>query len=310
MSRKNNGGDFQNLAARKFKRLEKVDTMAQGEIFDILSTDISTILSQITNYRENHGKFPQYLPNAFANLSTVLWFHLYVKEHCKVKKGKLKTDLSKDEVKSLLFILADVYKKSAINFYAQQTQEFVRRNELLSKTFKKLAPDQYKLAKKFGLSKSKTRELIIQIYGDPVSNMRFVYKLIDQADPTLSNKKKIKLLKKLYGKRFIKAVGAAMTVSKNDSDTLQLLFEYFSKKKAKKRAKFILAYAEAYKENKSYNFRMSEPKFYKKNKDIFKELVDLDIGFEKSVTKLGDRAKEAREPKENKDKPKDKSRKF
>lgn len=303
MSRKNNG-EFQNLAAKRFKRLEKVDTMSQDEIFGILETDISTILGQITNYRVNHGKFPQYLPNAFANLSTALWFHLYVKEHCKIKKGKLKTDLSKDDIKSLKFILADIYKKSAINFYAQQTQEFERRNELISKTFKRLSPKQYALAKKFGLSKAKTRELIIQIHGDPVSNMRFVYKLIDQADPTMSEKKKLKLLKKLYDDRFIDAVGAAMTISKNDSDTLAMLFEYVNKKKTKKRAPYILAYAEAYKENKSYNFRMTEPKFYKKNKKLFKELVEVDIGFEKAVNKLSIKANEAKREKGTKDKTK------
>lgn len=308
MSNKN-GGDFNNLAARRFKVPDKIDGMSQKDVFSILETDIKTILDQITRFRVDHGKFPKYVPNMFANISTALWFHEYVMDNVTVKavnrkgkkvklkkafksnskkvKFKVKSDLSDEDLESLRFILADAYKKSLTNFYAAQTQEFESRMKYLSNAFAYLSPKQYAIARLLGRSKTKTKELIIQVYGDPVQNMRYVAKLVDEAKGDISDKKKLKILRALYGKsRFITAVGAAMTVTKNDSDCIASCFEFMMKKKETKRALYLKAYAEAYKINKSSNFRMQDPSVWKKNKRLYKMLGEYDEGFKKSYKGL------------------------
>lgn len=304
MSKNKGNGDFPNKAAKKFKQLDKVDLMTQQEIFEIFDEEIGTILGQYTAHREHRGRYPQYVSNAFANLSTALWVYNYVDEHIKIKKhGKIKTDLSEDELESLRTMIADAYKKSATNQYPQQIQEFKERNELLSKAFIKLSPTVYKLTKQLNvkskvkkslsdtgnkkqLSKSQRRDLTIQIYGDPVNNMRFVHKIFNHS--SLSDKKKLKLMKEMYGKeRFIDAVGAAMTVDNNNSDCLAMLYDHLMNSKKKKRAKYILAYAKAYKKNKTSNFRLQGGEFYTKNKKMIKELEDRwDIGFKKAFKNL------------------------
>lgn len=304
MSKKGSDG-FQNRAAMKFKQPDKVDLMSQQEIFKIFDEEIDTILDQITANREHRGKYPTYVANAFANLSTALWFKKYVKDHCKInKKGKLKTDLTDDQIESLRNILADAYKKSATNQYAQQTQEFDERNKMLSKTFIILYWDVYRLAKKLKVEDSFTRDLTVQVYGDPVNNMRFVHKIFNRS--IMSDKKKIKLMKKMYDayppvreseiSRFHQAVGAAMTVDSNSSDMIAALYTYMMKLKKKKRAPIILGYAQAYKKNKSNNFRLTGGEFYKKNKPMIKELKELDIGFNKAFKGL--KAKKSKSDKE------------
>ena len=283
---KGKGSKFTNFAARKFNDMAKVDTMAQRDIFEILDKDIKVIMQQFTDYR-NHvtgAVYPSYVANAFANISTALFFKKYVKKHIKVKKGKIKTDLEKDEVESLRQILAEAYKKSQTNFYANQAQEYPERNSMISKTFKRLSPKLWRYAKKFkGLSGTQKRDLVIQVYGDPVYNMRFTHKIINNS--ILNEKRKLKLLKKMYGKRFIKAVGAAMTVEGNSSDCLAMLYAYMAGLKKKKRAPIIMAYADAYKKNKSRYFRIDSD-FYVENKDIIKELVSVDLGYKKSIKSL------------------------
>lgn len=297
---KNKGSEFQNLACKKFGRNpDKIDQMSQQEIFEIFDSDIGVILEQVTKARNHAGKYPTYVANAFANLSTPLWFQIYVEDHCKIskKKGKLKTDLSEDEIESIKTLLAEAYKKSATNQYSQQTQEFKERNKILGKTFMVLSPDVYKLARKLKLTKSQCRDLTIQVYGDPVNNMRFIHKLINHSP--LPEKKKLKIVKKMYGKkRFIEAVGAAMTVDSNTSDFLVTLYEYMMDKKTKKRAPYVLAYARAYKKNKSSNYRLSGGEFYHKNKKLIKELKELDIGFKKAFKNLKPK-KDVKEPKKD-----------
>ncbi len=311
MSKNKGGSGFDNRAARRFAKIERVDQMSQQEVFEILDGDITTILAQYTAARERQGKFPQYMANAFANLSTALWVKRYVDANIKVKvkkkKGKVKsvsirTSLSEDEVESLRVMIADAYKKSASNVYSQQTQEYLDRNKLLSKAFIKLCPELYLLTKKLcvrvkrrpldddkkrrrALTKAERRDLTIQVYGDPVSNMRFVRKLFDKSP--LSDKKKLKLMKAMYGDRFPMAVGAAMTVDNNSSDCLAMLYEHLMKSKKKKRADYVLAYAVAFKKNKTYNFRLEGGEFYKRNKKFCKELAkEWDIGFKKAFAKL------------------------
>jgi len=305
MSKNKNNGKFSNRAARRFNDLAKIDTMDQSEIFEILTEDMDIMLDQVTAFRDHkpNSPYPQYIGNAFANLSTPLFFSEYVDEHVKVKKKgkKVKTDLDEAKIESLRAIISDAYKKSATNFYANQLQEFTERNELLSKTFMKLYPEVYRKTKKFdGLSKSQRRDLTIQIYGDPAYNMRFIHKLINQS--TLTDKKKLKLLCELYGKkRFVKAVGAAMIVEGNNSDCLAMLFEYMQGLKKKKRAKYLKAYADAYKKAKTKYFRIDK-NFYDENKRIIKELGRLDIGYKKAFKDLkGGKSTKKRDDQRNKD---------
>lgn len=329
MSNKNGDG-FNNLAARRFKIPDKVDLMSQKDVFHILDTDFTVILDQITQFRINHGKFPKYLPNAFANISTALWFHDYIMDNVAVKvvtkkrgkkvkkkkidkinpkklKFRMKTELTDEDLESLRFILADIYKKSLTNFYSGQTQEIEARMKYLGDAFARICPKQYAIARQLGRSKDKTKELIIQVYGDPVQNMRYVCKLFDEAKGDVSDKKKLKIMKSLYGEeRFVCAVGAAMTLSKNDSDCIAMLFEYMmSKKKDKKRAPYLKAYAEAYKANKNSNYRMQDPAVWKKNKKLYRMLGEFDEGFKKSYKHLKPKEKDnplvgSRDPKPHK----------
>lgn len=313
MGKNRNGGDFQNKAARRFKNPEKIDLMPQEEIFDILTEDISVILDQVTKSRNHQGKYPVYVANAFANLSTALWFYLYVKDHVKVKhkKHKIKSDLSDDELESLRQLLSEAYKKSATNQYPQQSQEFKERNKIIGKTFIMLSPLVYHLSGKLNkgknkLTKSQRRDLTIQVYGDPVVNMKFVHKIFNHS--SISDKKKLKLLKQMYAERFIDAVGAALTIDNNNSDCISMLYDYvMGKDKLKKRAPYVLAYARAFKKNKSSNFRLTSGEFYKKNKKLIKELNELDIGFKKAFKNLKPTDKGAINPAKPKKKEKDKA---
>lgn len=304
---KNKNNKFSNRAARRFNDIAKVDTMSQEDIFDILDEDIKTILEQFTAFREHKpgAQYPNYVMNAFANLSTALFFEKYVREHVKVKKKgrKLKTDLDEAEIESLRMIISDAYKKSKTNFYANQVQEFAPRNTYLSKTFIILYPIVYRMTKKFdGLSKSERRDLTIQIYGKPAYNMRQIHKIINES--TISDKKKLKMLRKMYGKkRFIEAVGAAMTVEGNNSDCLAMLYEYMCKLKPKKRAPYLRAYADAYKRVKSKYFRIDKD-FYEKNRKIIKELKKLDVGYKKAFKDLKGSGKSNRRRDGDKKRPK------
>lgn len=296
MSNKKNN-KFSNRAAKRFNDMSKVDTMSQDEIYEILDGDIKIILDQVTAYRDHkpNSPYPPYVANAFANLSTTLYFYEYVHDHVKVKKkGKVKTDLDDADLESIRMIIADVYRKSIIGNYNNQQQESIKRNELLSKTFKILCPRIYRLTRKFdGLSKSQCRDLTIQFYGDPVYNFKFIHKRINES--TISNKKKLKLLQKIYGKKkFVCAVGAAMTVEGNNSDCLAMLFKFMSKLKKKKRAKYIRAYAEAYKRVKVSKYFRIDQSFYDENKRIIKELKMIDIGYAKAFKDLKGNGKDKR----------------
>lgn len=297
MSNKNKNNKFTNRAAKRFNDMSKVDIMSQDEIFDIFDGDMKTILDQVTAYREHKqgAPYPSYVANAFANLSTALYFYEYVKDHVKVKKkGKVKTDLDDADLESLRNIISDVYRKSVIGTYSNQQQESINRNELLSKTFKILCPRIYRLVRKFkGLSKSQCRDLTVQFYGDPVYNFRFIHKRLNES--TLPDKKKLKLLQKIYGKKkFVNAVGAAMTVEGNNSDCLAMLYKFMMKLKKKKRAKYIRAYAEAYKRVKVTKYFRIDQTFYDENKRIIKELGQLDIGYKKAFKDLKGSGKDKR----------------
>lgn len=298
MSKGKGGGDnnYQNRAAKRFKQLDNIATMSQEEIFEIFEQDFDTIVEQVNE----KGKFPQYLLNAFANISTPLWFKEYIDDHVKVKKkAKIKTDLDNEAMYALKEILSRAYKKSATNFYEKQGQEFEDRNKLISKSFIKLEPKLYMLSGKLStkenkISELKRRDLCIQVYGNPVHNMKFVFGIFDQS--SVSDKKKLKIFQKMYGDRFETAVGAALTVNNTKSDFLALIYEFVmrgcyknkwsKKKKLKARAPFIHAYAKVYKWNQSSYFKLKEGDFYKKNRVLIKQLKEKDRGFKKAFKNL------------------------
>lgn len=285
MSKRGGGNNFPNRAARKFNDNPKIDRLSQDEIFEILDEDIDIILQQITDHRNHKGKYPTYTTQMFGNLSTPLWFWKYIKKNVKSKKkGKLKTDLTEDQIESLKQILANAYKSSATNQYGQPL-EFEERNELLSKAFERLDPKNRKLAKQLkGLNENQVRDLLIQVYTDPVLNMRYVHRIINES--TSSDKKKLKVLKKMYGDRFVMAVGAAMTIESNRSDCIEMLFQYVKNMKAKKRAPYVRAYAEAFKTNGTHNSARINKEFKYKNRKIIKELKQIDIGYKKAFKNL------------------------
>lgn len=293
MSKNKGGGDFKNRAAKRFKDMNKVPLMSQQEVFELLDSDIDIMLEQVTANREHRGNFPAYIGNAFANISTAVWFKMYIKKHVKVKKGYLKTDMTKDQVESMKSILADAYRKSCSSFYAGQSQEYAERNMLITKAFIRLAPDLFRLTKKLeGLTKTIRRELTIQVFGDPVHNFRYVHKILNKS--TVSDKKKMKFLQKAYGKRFLAMVGAAMTVEGNNSDCLAMLFEYIQKSKKKKRCKYIHMYAEAYKRNTPSRYFRMDKEFYEDNKKLIKILIGkkkhpedaIDAGYRKAFVDM------------------------
>ena len=153
--------------------------------------------------------------------------------------------------------------------------------KLLGKAFIQLDPKGYALTAKFeGLSKAQRRDLLIQIFGDPVYNMRIIHSLVNES--TTNNKKKLKLLEKLYGKRWFQAMGAALTVYNTNSDCIFGIFKRFTKLKKKRQiAKALMAYAEAYKRNKSKFFRIDED-FVRKYRKYIKALKYIDYGYRKA----------------------------
>lgn len=296
MSKGKGDQNYQNRAAKRFKQMDMVPTMSQQEIFEILEEDFDTIVDQVNE----KGKFPNYILNGFANLSTTLWFYLYVTENVRItKKGKMKTDLTEGQIHALKEILSRAFKKSATQFYDKQSQEFVERNKLLSEAFMYLDYPGYKLTGKLNtrenkLKRSKRRELCIQVYGNPVHNMKFIFHIFDSS--SVSDKKKMKIFKKMYGDRFTTAVGAALCVNNTKSDFLSMVYDFVMKgcvkrkwgkrKKMKARKPFIEAYAKAYKWNQTFYFKLKEGDFYKKNKKMIKKLIDSDIGYQKAFKGL------------------------
>lgn len=305
MSRKKNDQQgFNNRAARKFKDNNKADLLPQEEVYRILDSDMPVILGQVEDYRNhvNGAKYPAYIANMFANLSVPLYFFEYVKAHVKIKKKKkIKTDLTGEQLDALRHIIADVYKRSVSAQYQNQSQEFKDRNVLLLRTFEILSWKDRKIAKKLGLGKADTRELLMQVYGEPCYNMRYIHKLFNKADVSVGNKKKRKILRKLYGSkaRYIDAVGASLAVgNSNNSDFLDMLYKYImwkpitettSKKKKRKilmhRAPFIRAYAEAYKRVRVHSAKVNS-EFAYENRKIIRELVMIDIGYRKAFADL------------------------
>ena len=291
MSKNRGGGEFQNSAAKKFKNLELIPTMDQEEIFDILDDNIDIILEQTKRSLDHMGKFPMYILNAFANLSTALWFYCYVADGCKQKKRKVVVNFDEDDREALKNILYRAYKKSVTNFFAQQTQEFEERNRLISDAFVLLDHETYELTKKLNtpdnkISKLNRRDMTVQVYGNPVHGAKYIYRSFDES--SVSSKKKLKLLKKLYGDRYYDALGALLTCNNNKSDLIGLAYDTLMRPKGKKKRRLkaqlriMRAYAIAYKTNQTQYFKMAQAECYTKFKDIIGVLIMKDIGFKKA----------------------------
>lgn len=316
MSKKNKNGGFNNRAARRFNDPSKIDRMSEKEIYDILMEDIETILAQITAHR-NHdrgAKYPTYVNNIFANLSSAKFFYEFALDNTEnKKKNKVKTTLNAEQVLSMKQLLADAYRYSSSNkdAFRGQMQEYKDRLEYISLAFIRYDPVVYEMTKKLKLEKKEgRRELCIQIYQDPIYAAKSVGRLYNASE--LTDKKKLKLVRAMYDinpldhikvdgdsdvkseysgkKRFQTLVGATFCVPKNNSDFFDMLFTYVDKLPKRKRAKYIRAYAEAFKIEKSHNKRL-EGEFYDKNKPIIKELIGtkkkkylngIDVGYKKA----------------------------
>lgn len=271
MAKKGNG--FSNKAARKFDEPNKVDLYSEDEIYEVLNEDVDVILDQLTANREHRGRFPKYTGNMFANISTAKYFYEYVKENW--------GDLTKEEKLSMKSLISQAFKDSVSMKYQNQAMENGDRNEYLRETFYAMSKKAYKVAKKLGLEKDKTKELIIQAYIEPKYAIKQVAKLFDMS--TLSDKKKMKLLKEIYGgkERFVDAVGASLTVDFNSSDFVHMVYGFVMKLKKDKRKKFIEAYAINFKKIKKSSFVLKGD-FLEKNARIIKRLIRKDRGYKKA----------------------------
>lgn len=271
MPKKGNG--FSNKAARKFDEPNKVDLYSESEIYEVLNEDVDEILSQLTANRERRGRFPKYTSNMFANISTAKYFYEYVKENWK--------DLSDDEKLSMKSLISQAFKDSVSMKYQNQAMENGDRNDYLRETFYAMSKKAYKVAKKLGLEKDKTKDLIIQAYIEPKYAIKQVAKLFDMS--TLSDKKKMKLLKNIYGgkERFVDAVGASLTVDFNSSDFVHMVYGFVMKLKKDKRKKFIEAYAINFKKIKKSSFVLKGD-FLEKNAKVIKRLIRKDRGYKKA----------------------------
>ena len=277
---------FNNRAAKRFNQIEKVATMDQDEVFDIWSGDLKIITGQLTAARNHTGPYPTYVANGFSNLSSALFFYRLTNNGGRIAHGlKVKTkDLDEDDVESIRELISDAYRRNSGDMYQKWVQDFSDRRRLLSKAFIPLYPKVYKRTKDLKLEKkSQRRDLTIQIYGDPVYNFKVVHKILNSS--TVSAKKKMRFLRKVYKKRFPEAIGAAMTVDNLSSDSLGIIFDHINRSKKSKRAKYLYYFAKAYKKNQSRYFQMNN-EFIRKNKDLVKQLKKLDIGFKKAVRKM------------------------
>ena len=117
----------------------------------------------------------------------------------------------------------------------------------------------------------------------------------------MSDKKKIKLLKKMYKnkKRFIRAIGAALSVEGNNSDFLASVFEFVKNSKKKMRGLYLMAYAEAFKRVKTRYFRV-DSEFCEENKRLIKMIKRCDRGYRKAFKNLnGAKRRPGRPPKDS-----------
>lgn len=319
---KNKSGGFTNYAARKFADASKVPKLSQHKIREILVSDLPIMMDQVAANRAGvkDAKYPQYITNGFANLATAKLLYDHIK--CTVKKNKKTGDIDLEksgytfaQIDALRVIVANGLSASLTGQFPNEAPDFAERNEYLMKAFQILDPRRYKMTKKLGLeTKAARRKLIVSVFLPPMYEIRRgVANVFDKSN--LSNKKKMKLLMKLYkmtddelaiaeqrdknrgamddpnyipGKyaRFTEAIGYAFTIESANSDFTEMLINYVMKQKKPNRRMFIMAFAEAFKSRKTSNFLLKSGDFYEKNRKIIKKLKKMDCGYKKAFRSL------------------------
>lgn len=318
---KNKSGGFNNYAARKFADANKVPKMSQHKIMGILESDMAIMIDQVAKNRagEKDAKYPQYITNGFANLSTAKLFYDYIKTNVKINKkdGSIntkKTDMTFSEVDALRVIIANAMSASLTGQFPNESPDYAERNEYLAKSFQRLDPVRYKMTKKLKLDSNMTRrKLIISVFLDPRFEAKRVMNIFDKSG--IPDKKKMKLLMKLYRltedelsikeikddhlgldddpnyvpgemSRFAEAIGYIFTLESANSDFAEMCIRYVSKRKKRDRKVFLMEFAEAFKVRKTSNFLLKSGDFYDKNRKIMKKLVKMDVGYRKAFRSL------------------------
>lgn len=323
---KNKGDGYQNLAAKRFKDIQRTALMPESEVYYILQKDLETILDQMTAYREsqkqaemkrngekvkgNKGfvKFPNYTKTMFANLSVAKCFYELVMEY---KKGNM--SFTKDQKESLKMLLAGAYIESISRNKVYPVRDDAYRCEYLCKAFKILDRKHYKVAleltsaeirskrpqkpdedktpeerrrdrkRRKKRAKARACEVIMQAFQDPMYGAKVVASEFDKHN--LSDKKKLKLLKKLYEDRYYIALGTMLGIDGGNSDLVGTIKDAMRKMKKKQRRKILRSFAEYYKRFGSRNFLL-DAEFYEKHKKIIKDLIFEDIGYKKAFADM------------------------
>lgn len=319
---KKNRGDFQNLAAKRFRDIDHVIVMSEEEVYDILQKDMVTILSQVHDYQESQdagsyherkkannrkgfASYPNYTKNMFANLSAVKFFYEVAQLW---DSGDM--DLTKAQRNAVKLLFATAYRDTVGKNKMYPAADDVDRCTMICETFRILDKKQYKRALKLTSyltnkqsrtqTKEETRtkkeiaadkrarklkskvaaaELAINLFQNPKYTARAVAREFDRR--SMPEKKKYKLLKKMYGDRFLVACGSFLAVEGSSSDIVGLIRDKVLKMDKKDRTKVLRAYADDYKQFGKRNF-LVDSKFYEKNKKIIKKLIGLDIGYKKA----------------------------
>nr|DAQ98982.1 MAG TPA: hypothetical protein [Caudoviricetes sp.] len=290
---KNKNGGFQNYAAKKFAQIDRVDQYSEEEIYKILREDLTTILGQI-NAAKKGGTYPEYAANMFANLSAAKYVYEFVYLWQKdIKKHGDSDKMNIEEAKALKRLISEAFarKDKFVNFKLDEKD----RNKYLLEAYAYLDPKGVRHASKLGLSRKQTIELALRIARPMKYDIDHVVRLFDTS--TKSNKKKLKVLKKLADgkKKFTEIIGATLTVTRTSSDFVGMAYKIvmpnketgkkLSKKIRKRRTPFIREYATIYKKRKSFNPYLTDD-FYKINKKIIKKLIKEDVGFKKAFAVL------------------------
>ena len=265
--------------------------------------------------KKNHKGFspyPNYTKNIFANLSGTKFFYELVYMW---KCGDY--DLSKRERNAIKMLLSTAYRDtiSKTKIYPVLDDEY--RCEMICEAFKMLDKKRYKLARKLTkydtvkaarlkrpdgdksrdeIRKEKARkeakaeaaacELVIQIFQDPKYTARVVVREFDRR--AMPDKKKMKLLKKMYGDRYLEACGAILGIEGGSSDIVGDVKDSIAKMKKKERVKVLRAYGDYFKRFGKRSFLL-DARFYKKHKKIIKKLIREDIGYKKAFAGMKDK---------------------
>ena len=264
------------------------------------------------NSHKGFSPYPNYTKNIFANLSGVKFFYELVYMW---KEGDV--DLDKRERKAIKMLLSTAYRDtiSKTKIYPVLDDEY--RCEMICEAFKILDKKRYKLALKLtsyetvkssrlkrpdsdksrdelrkekAVKKAKAEaaacELAIQVFQDPKYTARTVVREFDRR--AMSSKKKMKLLRKLYGKRFFNACGAILGIEGGSSDIVGDVKDALAKMKKKERIQVLRAYGDYFKRFGKRSFLL-DARFYKKHKKIIKKLIREDIGYKKAFAGMKDK---------------------